>query len=375
MADRGAPPRPDRALIFSRGDGTAEGLSSRPSAFGGRRYRYRYEVSTADNRLEWQDQLASSTAGYAFLATLEVTWRVTDPVEIVRRGLAETRAGDLIARREMVKMLTVVSRQFDIKDHSEAQQELTTRFGSSQRTVPDGLTIDGFAVKLQLDDAALRYLRERTGIAWNEDLAVAQHDPALKGVERVGQIQARTEGIDRKLLDARAQALLAASRGEGGLLLQVMAQDPSQLHNILREMDARRDIAMDLKLKLFQEMVANKLIQPADIQDIWENYFKAQGEFGAGPTAAALPGPDWSTTRTAPPQPGPPQPATVIAAPLAPGDPGEDPGQDGASPDASGTAPREPEAGRPRQADNAGVVGWKPVGRRRGPGTDDKVGG
>ncbi len=171
MGDRGAPPRPDRALVFSLSDGVAELVTHRPSVRESRRYQYRYEVDTSDKHLAWQDTLPSSVAGYFFRAELETAWRINSAVDVVRRGITTTEKGDTVVRRGLAAMLISRTRKFDIEDYAEAQHELNAELGSREHPLQEGIVLSGFAARLNLDAGAEQYVRTRHRMDWDAVLA------------------------------------------------------------------------------------------------------------------------------------------------------------------------------------------------------------
>jgi hypothetical protein len=367
LGDRGAPPRPDRALVFSLSDGAAELVTHRPSVLESRRYQYRYEVDTADKRLTWQDSLPSSVAGYFFRAELETAWRVSSAVEVVRRGITSTEKGDAVVRGGLAAMLVSRTQKFDIEDYAGAQQALNAEFGAGEHPLPEGITLSGFTARLNLDADAEQYVRTRHRMDWDAVLAGKQHVSDITAAQRKGEITAIAE-----------DQLRAAAQREGGLLLYVVAQDPSQLRSVLQEVATHQDITLEQKRQLFRELIANKLVQPADVDVIWQTLFQQPQSFGVGPAFRAL---QQGSGRgpVGPPAPSA-GPSTSPAPPPRPADlsaPHTDPVASTSAPDMS-FAPL-PQASTHSGPDNhsaasaqsavGGVAGWKPVGHRHRLGT------
>ena len=356
FADRGAA-RPGRAMVFSRADGNVELLAYRPGAMERRRYRYRYEVSTTDHRLGWEEALPSATAGYTFRARMELTWRVTKPEAVVQRGIQDTRAGDAVVRAGLARRLVSRCRVFEIEDYSGAENELNSALGDQEIPLPEGITVSGFTARLDLDMEAEQYVRRQRELRWEAQLASQEHENKLKEVEHQGVLRTKTEEQEQAIQSARADALREAAKGHGGLLMQVVAQDPSQLRSVLQEVAARQDMEMELKVKVFQELMANKLIQPADVDVLWQTFLQKPQPFGSPPELSAAP------AGSTPSEDTPPSPPDVVlddADVVSRRDEPAEAGQ-GSQPDSS---PAKPAGGN-----ESGVTGWRPVGGRRHPGS------
>lgn len=360
FTERGAP-KPGRAMVFSRTDGNVELLTHRPGAVERRRYRYRYEVSTTDHRLSWEDALPSATAGYMFRARLELTWQVTKPEAVVRRGIHDTRAGDEVVRAGLARRLVSRCRAFEIEDYAQAENDLNSAFGDQEISLPEGITISQFTARLDLDMEAEQYVRRQRELRWEADLASQEHQNKLGEVERQGVLRTMTEQQEQAVQSARAEALREAARGHGGLLMQVVAQDPSQLRSVMQEVAARQDIEMELKMKVFQELVANKLIQPADVDVMWQTFFQKPQPFGTPPELSVAP------AGSTPPGVTPSNPPPVLL------DDAEVVSRRDESAEAVQSSQPESGPAESAEASENRVTGWRPVGGRRHP--DPESGG
>jgi hypothetical protein len=354
FTDRGAP-QPGWAMVFSRWDGNVEWLTHRPGAMERRRYRYRYDVSTTDHRLSWEDGLPSATAGYMFRARVELTWRVTKPEAVVQRGIDDTRAGDDVVRAGLTRRLVSRCRAFEIEDYAKAENDLNSALGDQEISLPEGITVARLSARLDLDMEAEQYVRRQRELRWEADIATQEHKNKLGEVERQGALRKLTEQHEQAIQSARADALRAAAKGHGGLLMQVVAQDPSQLRSVLQEVAARQDMEMEKKIKVFEELVANKLIQPADVDVMWQTLLQKPQPFGSPPELSA------ATAGSTPPEGTPASPPAMVlddsdvvsqSDEPAPADPGR-------PPDNSSAASAD--------ANESRVTGWRPVRGQRHP--------
>lgn len=353
MGDRGAPPRPDRVLVFSLNDGVAELMDHRPSVRESRRYQYRYEVDTSDKHLAWRETLPSSVAGYFFRAELETAWRVSSAVDVVRRGIITTEKADVVVRRALAAMLISRTRKFDIENYADAQQALNSEF-AKEYSLPEGIMLSSFIARLKLDSDAEQYVRTRHRMDWDAVLASKQHASDMTAAKQKGEVTALVE-----------EQLRAAAQREGGLILYVMAQDPSQLRSVLNEVAAHQQITLEQKRQLFSDLIANKLVQPADVDVIWQTLFQQPQSFGFGPGLRAIH--QGSGPERRGPAPAPTSDSSTVPAsaqePMAPRTPRTHPA-------ASASPSPSPRDAVPAQGAAGGVSGWKQVGHHHRQDTD-----
>jgi hypothetical protein len=359
FSERGPSPRPGLALVFSLQDGKAVVLADRPSGLAYRRYRYGYEVMITDQRLRWEEMLQSRAAGYPFSARLQATWRVTSPAAVVERGILDVRMGHEVVKAGLLSRLIPECRTFDIEDCAKAEKILKDKFGNSDLILAEGITVSNFTLQLDLDAEAEGYLRRTRGLDWDEEIAIKERRNKTSEAVHAGDIQTMEEEHGRKIRQARAKALRAAAKDEGGLIIELIAQDPSQLWRVLQEMSTRQDMDLQLKMQVFQKLVDNKLIQPADVDNMWQTIFHKPRMFGLTTELPAAS--DRSMTEAS--APAVEKPDIVLS-----GDDVVSSTDDGPSESAENSGAAE--AGRRRQD---GVTGWRPVRDRRPPGGSEKA--
>ncbi|MEU6812964.1 hypothetical protein ABZ920_29085 [Streptomyces sp. NPDC046831] len=301
MGDRGGPARPGTALLFSTDDGELTELPRKPTVLGSLRYCYRYEVDLSDHTVSWSEPLPSGTGGFAFQADFEARWKVSDPAEVVRRGIRTLRDGQEAVCVAMRDLLWPHAAQYGIERLQEFAGFVRTSLCSRRHRLATGLTVDALTVRVGLDDDAAAHLRALKQREFDQQLAVAGHTVAMT-----------TQSLDAELQAKRREGLLAAARGEGGLLLDLIAQDPSKLHEIMRELGARHDVAVEQKGQMLRDLVAAGHIQPAEAQQMWYDMQRPAPLFAGGPTGPAAVAPAAAPAQLAPApaaQPAAPSPA------------------------------------------------------------------
>jgi hypothetical protein len=282
MGDRGDSARPGTALVFSLSDGTAVAVDRRPRPLAAKKYRFRYEVDTGDHLMSWHETLPSSVGGYGFQAEVHAGWRVTDPAEIVKRRIATEEDGNSLARRGLLVSLRDHTQKFDIVATGQAEAALNMAFGDRDVPLSSGITVFDFSVHVSLDQAAEDYLRRREGLEWEKDLTKRKHGLDVTTAEQGHVIEIMQESHESLLVAARAERLRQASRGDGGLIVHLIAQDPSQMRSILQEMGSRHDLDMQRKWGIFQELADKGFIQPADLEPMWDSLVQKPRGFAAG---------------------------------------------------------------------------------------------
>ncbi len=385
---RGETPRPGVALVFSLDDGEAVVLPRRPSLWESPRYHYRYEVDITDHSCAWREELPSGTAGFAFEADINARWRVSAPDTVVRRSISTVEHGEHLVRGALGALLRAKVRKYDIEDAPAAEEAVSHLLVSRDHMLDCGITVFGCTLRLG-PGGALEPLQRRRKAEWEKASAKQRHGLEMQRGEHENQQTA-----------LRARALREAARGEGGLLLHLIAQDPRELRSILQEMAERQDIAIDRKHRILHDSVAQGLLLPAEASELAAKLLDQELPFGngshlppvsAGRTPPALPGgaaPMWQDTGGGTvavdagyPSMGATAAYSVRATPAGPPASGRRhgnaasglPPHAAASASAAGAAFVEAPNADPAQGDAAlgpvaagpgdGVVGWKPVGR------------
>ncbi|MEU5979663.1 hypothetical protein [Streptomyces sp. NPDC047315] len=373
---RSAVPRPGLAQVYSLDNGDAVVLDRRPSLWESGRYHYRYEVDVTDQTSLWSEQLPSGTAGFDFTVDLSAVWRVTAPQEVVRRGIVSVEDAARLVRGAVTALARARVKQFDLEDFSAAEEAAGHVLRTQAPRLGSGITVLGCGVHVAPGAQETEAIRGRREDAWRHDRDV------------------REVGHERRVTELRAEALRAAARGDGGLMLHLIAQDPSQLRDILREMAEREDISLEHRVRTIQACVDNGVLLPAEGSEFLSRLFERQLSPGADATLPVRDGrlpltgaSDGRTIRgaTAPPPPLPsPSSPYAQSAPSAPSA-----SSASAASSASSLPPQYRASAQARQMDDAaaddkpgdgpgsggdlgsgsgsgpgdGVVGWRSVAR------------
>jgi hypothetical protein len=217
------------------------------------------------------DQLPSGTGGFGFQAAFEARWRVESATEVVRRNITGIAAAEAAVRSEMRELLWPHAQRYGIESVGELARSVRSELCGRPHTLDVGLVVTDFTVRLYLDQLAAEHLRRVKQREFELQLAAAQH-----------KIDKVVQDNQAELQRGREQAILAAARGEGGLILAMIAQDPGNMREILDDLGRRHDIAADRKEQVLRDLLDAKLIQPAEARAVWEEMNRSVQLFGAG---------------------------------------------------------------------------------------------
>ncbi len=378
MMKRGSPPRPGLVLLFTTDDGEAVVVSRRPGALASMNYTYRYMVDTEDHVTAWTAALPSATGGFSFQAAMEARWKVTDPAEVVKRGVKSVADGDNGVSTAMRDLLWPHAGGYGIERLADFAAHVRTAFCQGRHRLDLGITVTALTVRVYLDDHAANHLRAVKQKEFDVELARAGHVVSMTNQQQEAELQTERE-----------KAVLAAARGEGGLFVHLIAQDPGRLHEIMLELGNRHDIAVGQKSEILRTLIDAKLIQPAEAQAMWQEMNRPLPLFGAGPeplAASTGPVPVQLPPGSAPPagapgqapSPGGPPQAQVVAGtvvdPAAGGAPPRPRHRGGQAADPPDPADGRPASGAENAPGSANVTGATAVGRRRSGDRGDKDG-
>ncbi|GHJ45898.1 hypothetical protein Cs7R123_32400 [Catellatospora sp. TT07R-123] len=156
------PTRPSTAVVYATPAGDLEvfdsGRPMRPSDLMGGRYSTRYEVDVRKHQAVLTARMPSNNVGYDFTASLEVTFQVTEPEQVVRESVGDA----LIPVRDyLLDKCRSITRQFAVEQVGQAELAIN---GEVDRNtlIPGGITIHSVRSRLTLDDETGRLLAERS---------------------------------------------------------------------------------------------------------------------------------------------------------------------------------------------------------------------
>jgi hypothetical protein len=220
-------------MVCQRGDGrlvTAAQLGS----FEG--HRKRYMVNMAEHFRTEDITLPARDDVFEFQGTVDIGWRVVDPVSVVARnivdGLALVRSTLLIGMRQ-------ISRCYPVEQCAAADEEINRMCGNAPIMLPEGLCVYRFALRLRLDEQTRSHLQE------------------LQNARYESQIEQVRIDATRRALDGDNALLvwhLVQHRGDTGSIIKLIAHD--------------RESSEQQRSQLLKDLLAQGVVQDADLDDL-----------------------------------------------------------------------------------------------------------
>jgi uncharacterized protein YegL len=308
--------RPAVSVVYGRADGRVEMKPrGRPMKWWEQLvtlYRTRYEVDLSDHQRQVELQTSPPRAAgeiYAFKAVLDVSFRVQDPAEIVRRNIQD---GMVPVGNHLIFVCREITAQFAIEDAQRAEEAVNQRFQFGEM-LPEGIFIFRLRARFTPDEAARAYLSARNEAGRTNIVKAAQHVVDVDDVGRVTELRRLAQYGDLELRFRERWALSGRPTTPEELVrmhLETNPQDTVRAYAMLAELEQGR-FGQQLKAderwqKMFELMVENGLVRPNDIAPIrdrtvarlapppvplpqWDDPLPDQG--GRRPDAtAALPG-------------------------------------------------------------------------------------
>jgi len=314
--------RPTQVYVLTYKDGSTRVVRGAPTAADRYGSRTCHLVETALRSAHGQFTVPASGDGFEFRAEVDVTWQVTDPELVVRRGVDH---GADVVLGHVGDLVWTVGRQYAPTDAHLAEMGIRQAITRGDRPML-GLSIRGANVRVRADGRVAQAAIDR---------ATQRH--------AIGQQQERVEHL-RSLLKA----------GNDWLLVH-LAEKPEDTSKVLELILTAQDRSDQMDLALFDRLVEHKLIMPEELDELKARRFGSgrQTLFGTGPALSNDPAPPALDVRSRP------------------GAPGADPDHPVKDPDPASSPPQSRPAAdgnggdlvRRGRDDAGGVRRWKAVNR------------
>lgn len=198
--------QPDRALVFTDAAGGVVRAASYPNIFELRRYRVRSEVDMARRHSEFVFEVPSRSRPASFVVSLQVSWGVTDPCEVVRIGLED---GLPVLRPRLEEIVAAIGPDYPIGEFVEFEQRLNQTINQRPPVFPEGVGVFHCSARVRQDD------RYRSQV---HDIDDERH--------KISVTQVRGSWVDH--IDS-----------EWGLLREHLRQNPGNIPEVLAELRQR----------------------------------------------------------------------------------------------------------------------------------------
>ena len=264
------------AVVFADAFGRVEISDGRrslgSSQHGLSRYRTQYEVDISDHHRTAQldsSPLPSRGDTYFFHSTVDVGFRVTNPLEVVRRNVTDALP---VVYHYLIDIFRPVTRRYEITDAEGAETQLNLLFLQPVE-LKEGITIYRCHTRLRPDAAAEHYLRPleaadktfQVGSAQRHmTTAAARHEREIAELAQRARLAAEQRELDATSalpvnLRGLIQAHLEKHPDETAYALEVLKRhEEAQL--------ATGDANDKHMLDLVGYMMEQGLIQAADVE-------------------------------------------------------------------------------------------------------------
>ncbi|SOB83757.1 hypothetical protein [Streptomyces sp. 1331.2] len=306
--------KPSAAAVYASYDGELAWFQGKPLSWSQQflgRYRTRYEVDLSDHRRtahlkSWP--LPSQDQAHCFDAIVDVGFRVHDPVEVVRRNVTDAL---IVVYGHIAAVLRGIARGYPIDQAALAEHRMNQDC-AREMVLSEGITIYRCVVDLRPDDAARTYISSLTRA--DRELRLAESaqlraEAEARGEQVVDRIRldgrlARETQEQRVKLELQAERRRLLGEGDldiGGLIRLFVLEHPDRVAEAI-EMRSRWETSLvgrqeqfdERSVEVFKFMVANDLIQPADVEVIRQQALhRVHGATLAGGAVTALPPVRW----------------------------------------------------------------------------------
>ncbi|WP_019887064.1 vWA domain-containing protein [Streptomyces purpureus] len=275
--------------------------------------------------------LTCKDQAHRFEATIDVGFRVHDPVAVVRSALPDVLTA---VYPPLVKRLRPHAAQFDIDEAFEAQARINGSLALPM-ALPEGITLYYCDVQLEPDEAAREFIRSRTKagrdsvlgrIEHTASVGNTRHEQVIEDIKQQGRIQREMQ---------EREALAAVQLDFRSIVMEHLAKHPGDTEKamelLMRWEESRRGQALDLEqrqVEMVRYMIDKGIVREVDLPGLRDGVLGASGMLGGALTAgsgaapALLPPPmtapvaqpAQSAPASSPGGPGaapPPPPATV----------------------------------------------------------------
>jgi hypothetical protein len=307
-----AAPRPGYALVLHR-EGHPLVVMRRPEermtlgeAYWSNYLRL-YWVDLGEHAMEIACPLPADTDAFTFSAVVHLRCAVDDPESVIELNVTDVRAA---LEPRVVDLMRGVSRGFPVERSAEAEQEIarTLREDVGARGFCRGVSVSVVSVKLDLEEAARRHVRElkeherrhqadaRVASLRHEremDEARLQHEREVEAArrrhevemeesarrhrERMRQLEQDTKHAqlagELELLRAQLeiqrsqQYLPLIQEGNWALLSLFLAQHPERLSEVISVMMGQQQLMLDKQIETLRFFLDKDVVEKSDFED------------------------------------------------------------------------------------------------------------
>jgi hypothetical protein len=195
-----------------------------------------YIVDVAERRVTSSSTVTSAADAYSFTVEVAATWKVTDPVAVVRAGLAD---GDDVVLGCLQDDLWTIGRRY-LPEHANAAEAAARDALSGARSLAEGITVLRATARFRADSHLTAAVLDRD---------TDRHQGSLEE-DRLHRLRQWFDGSE-----------------ESAILLHLL-QHRDDTGTVLQMLTDGRDKAQAIRLTLLDRMLEHKLITDADAQPL-----------------------------------------------------------------------------------------------------------
>lgn len=241
-------------------------------------------VDVSVHHANLQLELPAAEGVFDFLATVNLSWRIGNPVEAVRARLA---SGEPVYRPFLENRLREITRRFDSAQFSDAEQYINTYFDDRTVDLACGVTLLDCKVKLAVEENTRIHIQQRTHDRWNLERREANHKYQLHDVhlqqdenetehrlalqnarfkhDIAGLEQKHKLELERQRMDFYAAVLQG---GDEGAIALKLASNREDVNEVIQLLMRQRQLDFESAHGALKALLDQRLVNRRDVQDI-----------------------------------------------------------------------------------------------------------
>jgi uncharacterized protein YegL len=228
-------------------------------------YRIRYEVDVSDHERSFSAQttpLAAKGDVYAFQSVVNVGFRVTDPVTVVRRNVVDAL---LVVYPRLIHMMRMVTREFNIYDSAAAERRINELF-SEPVTLDEGITVYRCMAHLSPDPSVQRHVIDKDSADRSADVNRHLHAGNRDATEHELELESLRHRAEMARRESEIRALGNDSLDYQRVLQLHLIQHPEDTERVLNLLVAYEQSQDEKRVELFQFMIEKDLVNGVDVE-------------------------------------------------------------------------------------------------------------
>ncbi|MFE7719706.1 hypothetical protein ACFU44_11775 [Nocardia rhizosphaerihabitans] len=250
-----------------------------------------------------QYELPTAEGVFNFIAEVDVSWRVGDPVQAVDDRAA---SGEAVYRPFLEQELRRISREFGLDQFSQAELRINGHFADRTIELPCGITLLSCVVKLAPESSTHSHLRQATYDRRKEQRRAAEHESLLRtGLLKQTENETRHDLAlqstrhDHEIAELEERHRLeleqlrmsfyteALQSGDLGVLTFRLSANRDDVDDVIQLMMRQRKLDFETAHSALNSLLEQRMVNKRDVQDIMARASKIMADSWS-PTSAAI---------------------------------------------------------------------------------------